>query len=326
MIPGIHTSAVRQGRRPPHASATRCAAASFRRECVAHGKGTHPNGDLADEDDSIRLWLKQIGSIPLLRPEQEIACARHAKSGCAACKQLLIEANLRLVVNIAKRYAKRGLTLQDLIQEGNLGLMHAADKFDVEKGFRFTTYATFWVRQSISRAISNQSRTIRVPVHTLDAATRIVKAANAYEQQLGRAATIAELSAALDLPPERISHFMRVVAEPVSLDGAVGEFGESSLVEFIADATSHDPADRAVSACVQSKISEILATLSERERAVIELRTGLLDGNARTLSEVAAELGLTRERIRQIEKDSVAKLKSPERARMLRQLLLGCGK
>ena len=268
------------------------------------------------------MWLKQIGSIPLLRPDQELACARHARDGCTACKQLLIEANLRLVVNIAKRYAKRGLTLQDLIQEGNLGLMHAADKFDVDKGFRFTTYATFWVRQSISRAISNQSRTIRVPVHTLDAATRLVKAASAYEQQLGRAATVTELSAALNLPAERISHFMRVVSEPISLDGGVGEHGDSTLVEFIPDVRSHDPAMRAVSACVQGKIAEVLATLTERERAVIELRIGLHDGNARTLSEVAIELGLTRERIRQIEKDSLAKLKAPARARLLRQLLM----
>lgn len=284
------------------------------------------SSEVGEEEDSIRLWLKQIGSIPLLRPDQELACARHAKAGCTDCKQLLIEANLRLVVNIAKRYAKRGLTLQDLIQEGNLGLMHAADKFEVDKGFRFTTYATFWIRQSIARAISNQSRTIRVPVHTLDAATRMVKAASAVDQQLGRTATVAELSAALNLPAERISHFMRLVSEPVSLDGAVGEHGDSSLVEFIPDAKGSDPADFAVTACVQSKICEILATLSERERAVIELRTGLKDGNARTLSEVAGELGLTRERIRQIEKDSLAKLKAPERARLLRQLLLECSK
>ena len=271
------------------------------------------------------MWLKQIGSIPLLRPEQEFACAHHAREGCAECKRLLIEANLRLVVNIAKRYAKRGLTLQDLIQEGNLGLMHAADKFDVDKGFRFTTYATFWVRQSISRAISNQSRTIRVPVHTLDAATRLVKAASAYEQELGRAATVSELAVALDIPADRISHFLRVVSEPISLDGAVGEHGDSALVEFIPDARCNDPAARAVNSCVQGKIAEVLATLTERERAVIELRVGLHDGNARTLSEVATELGLTRERIRQIEKDSLAKLKSPERSRILRHLLIEAG-
>jgi RNA polymerase primary sigma factor len=322
VIPGIHTSAARQGSQTTHISATRCAAATFRRECLAKGKGVHLAGEIGEEEDSIRMWLKHIGSIPLLRPEQELACARHARDGCAACKQLLIEANLRLVVNIAKRYAKRGLTLQDLIQEGNLGLMHAADKFDVDKGFRFTTYATFWVRQSISRAISNQSRTIRVPVHTLDAATRLVKAASAYEQELGRAATVSELAVALDVPVERISHFMRVVSEPISLDGSVGEHGDNSLVEFIPDVKSNDPAARAVNSCVQGKIAEVLATLSERERDVIELRVGLRDGNARTLSEVATELGLTRERIRQIEKDSLVKLKSPERAKILRHLLI----
>ncbi|HLK14721.1 MAG TPA: sigma-70 family RNA polymerase sigma factor, partial [Fimbriimonadaceae bacterium] len=253
MIPGIHTSIATQGRAAARPQATRCAAANYRRERAQNGKGGQVAGEVGEEEDSIRMWLRHIGSIPLLRPDQELACAYHAREGCSACKQLLIEANLRLVVNIAKRYAKRGLTLQDLIQEGNLGLMHAADKFDVDKGFRFTTYATFWVRQSISRAISNQSRTIRVPVHTLDAATRLVKMASAYEQQLGRAATVNELADALNLPADRITHFMRVVSEPVSLDGAVGEHGDNSLVEFIPDVRGHDPAARAVDECVKTK-------------------------------------------------------------------------
>jgi RNA polymerase primary sigma factor len=200
--------------------------------------------------------------------------------------------------------------------------MHAADKFDVDRGYRFTTYATFWIRQSISRAISNQSRTIRVPVHTLDAATRMVRAASAYEQQLGRAATITELSLALNLPAERISHFMRIGYDLVSLDGGVGEHGESALVEFVPDHAGADPALSAVNSCVKREIEEVFATLSERERAVMALRIGLFDGEARTLSEVASELGLTRERIRQIEQDSLAKLKSPERSKTLRRLLL----
>ncbi len=201
--------------------------------------------------------------------------------------------------------------------------MHAADKFDVDKGFRFTTYATFWVRQAVSRAIGNHSRTIRIPVHTMDAAARMLKAASAYEQQLGRSATVAELAIALNVPSERISQFMSVVSQPVSIDGAVGETGENSLAEFVPDYAVADPAVCAVNACTQRRIEEaVLATLSDRERSVISLRIGFHDGHARTLSEVAAELGLTRERIRQIEQDGIAKLKCGERAKVLRQLLI----
>jgi RNA polymerase primary sigma factor len=321
VIPGIHACAAAKERNLSPLETGRCIAAVFRREASPATKRA-PDPPESEDDDSVKMWLRHIGKIPLLRPDQELACAQHARDGCGACKQLLIEANLRLVVNIAKRYAHRGLNLQDLIQEGNLGLMHAADKFDVDKGFRFTTYATFWVRQSISRAIGNYSRTIRVPVHTMDAATRILKAASAYEQELGRAATVAELAVALNLPADRVSQFMQVVSQPISLDGGVGESGESSLAEFIADDAGPDPALCAVKACTQRSIDEVLSTLSDRERSVISLRTGFYDGHARTLSEVAAELGLTRERIRQIEHEAIIKLKSPARAKILRALLI----
>jgi RNA polymerase primary sigma factor len=265
--------------------------------------------------------LRQIGRIPLLKADEETVCARHARDGCDLCKQLLIEANLRLVVNIAKRYAKRGLTLQDLIQEGNLGLIHAVEKFDVEKGFRFTTYATFWIRQSISRAISNQSRTIRVPVHTLDAATRMARAVGAYEQRIGRSATITELASALGTTPERIRHYSRIVSEPISLDGAVGEGGDAALVEFIED-EKEDPGTVAVRSCIRGEIYSVLETLSEREREVVMLRYGLVDGHPRTLAEVADCLQVTRERIRQIEQQSLTKLKHPSCADALQRLLM----
>lgn len=274
-----------------------------------------------EEDDSVRSWLRQIGKIPLLKPEEETACARHARSGCEACKTLLIESNLRLVVNIAKRYAKRGLTLQDLIQEGNLGLMHAVDKFDVEKGFRFTTYATFWIRQSISRAISNQSRTIRIPVHTLDAATRMARAAGTLEQRMGRTATVTELAEFLQTTPERIRHFTRIIAEPVSLDGAITEGGDSALAEFVEDG-KEDPGTVAVRSCVRNEIFAILDSLAEREREVVCLRYGLIDGHSRTLAEVAECLQVTRERVRQIEHQSLTKLKQPSCALALQKLLL----
>ncbi len=285
-------------------------------------KGRHAVApETPEEDDSVRAWLRQIGKIPLLKPEEETQCARHARDGCEACKQLLIEANLRLVVNIAKRYAKRGLTLQDLIQEGNLGLIHAVEKFDVDKGFRFTTYATFWVRQSISRAISNQSRTIRVPVHTLDAATRMARAVGAYEQRVGRSATVNELASALGTTPERIRHYSRIVSEPISLDGAVGEGGDAALVEFIEDG-EEDPSTLALRSCIRGAILAVLEALSEREREVVLLRYGLADGYPRTLAEVADCLQVTRERIRQIEQQSLMKLKQPSCADALQRLLM----
>jgi RNA polymerase primary sigma factor len=272
-------------------------------------------------EDSVRMWLKRIGRIPLLTPEQELSLARHAKLGCARCKKVLIESNLRLVVSIAKKFIGRGLSMQDLIQEGNMGLIRAVEKFDANRGFRFSTYATWWIRQAISRAISDHGRTIRVPVHTLEAVNRMMKAANQLQQQLGREATAAELAQALGLPQEKVQDFLRAIAEPLSLETPVGESEDSALAEFIVDRSEETPADAAVRAVVRHRINEILDTLTERERDVILMRFGLMDGQAHTLEEVARCFQVTRERIRQIEQKSLKKLKHPSRMKPLQELL-----
>lgn len=271
-------------------------------------------------DDSVRSWLKRIGKIPLLNAEQELQIARHAAEGCESCKLLLIEANLRLVVSIAKRFVNRGLSFQDLIQEGNMGLIRAVSKFDAERGFRFSTYATWWVRQAISRAISDQGRTIRVPVHAQEALTRIMRISGLLQQEHGREATYIELGEALNLSPERVQEVLRVLAEPLSLDSPVGEGDEASLGEFVVD-VENNPAEAALQELVKRKIEDILSTLAPREKQVIMLRYGLGDGRPHTLEEVAQIMEVTRERIRQIEQKSLKKLKDPSRARALRDLL-----
>lgn len=271
-------------------------------------------------DDSVRSWLRRIGKIPLLSADQELQIARHAAEGCQHCKLLLIEANLRLVVSIAKRFVNRGLSFQDLIQEGNMGLIRAVDKFDAERGFRFSTYATWWVRQAISRAISDQGRTIRVPVHAQEALTRIMRISGLLQQEHGREATYSELGEALNLSAERVQEVLRVLAEPLSLDSPVGEGDEASLGEFVID-SENNPAESALQELVKRKIEDILSTLAPREKQVIMLRYGLGDGRPHTLEEVAQIMEVTRERIRQIEQKSLKKLKDPSRARALRDLL-----
>jgi RNA polymerase primary sigma factor len=275
-------------------------------------------------EDSVRTWLKRIGRIPLLTAEQELSLARHAKLGCAGCKRSLIESNLRLVVSIAKKFIGRGLSMQDLIQEGNMGLIRAVEKFDANRGFRFSTYATWWIRQAISRAISDHGRTIRVPVHTLEAVNRMMKASNQLQQQLGREATISELAQSLGLPQEKIQDFFRAIAEPLSLETPVGESEDSALAEFIVDRSEETPADAAVRSIIRNRIHEILDTLTERERDVILMRFGLVDGQAHTLEEVARCFQVTRERIRQIEQKSLKKLKHPSRMKPLQEIL-DCG-
>lgn len=271
-------------------------------------------------DDSVRTWLKRIGRVPLLNAEQELALARHAAGGCENCKLMLIEANLRLVVSIAKRFVNRGLSFQDLIQEGNMGLIRAVEKFDPERGFRFSTYATWWVRQAISRAISDHGRTIRVPVHAQEALSRMMKIAGLIQQERGRDATYAELGEALNMSAERVQEVLRALSEPLSLETPVGEGEEASLGEFLVD-SSDNPAEMALQAYVRRKIEDVLATLTPRERKVIVLRFGLSDGRPHTLEEVAQHMQVTRERIRQIEQKSLKKLKDPVRARSLRELL-----
>lgn len=277
--------------------------------------------DMAGIEDSVKMWLKRIGRIPLLTPEQESAVARHAQVGCDTCKKILIEANLRLVVSIAKKFVGRGLSMQDLIQEGNMGLIRAVEKFDANRGFRFSTYATWWIRQAISRAISDHGRTIRVPVHTLEAVNRMLKAANSLQQQLGREATVAELSESLGIPQEKVHDFIRAIHEPLSLDTPVGESEDAALGEFLVDRGGETPADAAMRSIVRRRIDDVLNTLTEREREVIAMRYGLQDGQAHTLEEVARCFQVTRERIRQIEQKSLKKLKHPSCARSLQEVL-----
>jgi RNA polymerase primary sigma factor len=272
-------------------------------------------------EDSVRSWLKRIGRIPLLAADQEVALAKHARVGCPDCKRVLIEANLRLVVSIAKRFVGRGLSMQDLIQEGNMGLIRAVEKFDPDRGFRFSTYATWWVRQAISRAICDHGRTIRIPVHTLEAVNRMVKATSQLQQELGREATSTEIGRQMNLAAEKIEDYHRAIAEPLSLDTPVGDSEDAALGEFIVDKGRETPAEAALRAMLRHRIDAILATLTERERDVIALRYGLTNGQPHTLEEVARSFQVTRERIRQIEQKALKKLKHPSRATPLKELL-----
>ncbi|HVL38201.1 MAG TPA: sigma-70 family RNA polymerase sigma factor [Fimbriimonadaceae bacterium] len=272
-------------------------------------------------EDSVRMWLRKIGRISLLTCEQEVKLASHAKQGCKKCKQAMIEANLRLVVSIAKRYVGRGLSMQDLIQEGNMGLIRAVEKFDHTKGYRFSTYATWWIRQAVSRAISDQGRTIRVPVHTLESVNRLMKAASQLQQELGREATEVEIGRALNINPEKVREAFRAIAEPLSLEMPVGESEDASLGEFLVDRANETPAEAASRSMLRKRIDDILNTLNEREKEVIVMRYGLLDGRAHTLEEVARCFQVTRERIRQIEQKSLKKLKHPSRSRRLLEMM-----
>jgi RNA polymerase primary sigma factor len=281
----------------------------------------HVDSDLNSVDDSVKMWLRKIGRIPLLTVEQEIALAKSAQLGSIECKQMLIEANLRLVVSIAKKFIGRGLSMQDLIQEGNMGLIRAVEKFDADRGFRFSTYATWWIRQAISRAISDQGRTIRVPVHTLEAVNRLMKAANQLQQTLGREPTSLELAEELGVSEDKVHDFFRAITEPLSLETPIGESEDSTLAEFIVDGQGETPADAAIRSVLRRRIDEVLRALTDREREVILMRFGLLDGQPHTLEEVARSFQVTRERIRQIEQKSLKKLKHPSRSRYLQELL-----
>ena len=288
-----------------------------------------PKGKACDEladagalhDDSVGMWLQRIGQIPLLNAEQEIRLAIAAKSGCSTSKSRLVESNLRLVVSIAKRYLGRGLSMQDLIQEGNLGLMRAGDKFDPERGFRFSTYATWWIRQAIARSIHDQGRTIRIPVHTMDLVNRVSRTANELFHRLGREATVTELARAVRVTPEKIAELRRNCQETLSLESPVGEGEDSELGDFVTDRRLDPGEVLATRVIVRRRITDLLETLTEREKAVMLLRYGLADGRAYTLDEVANAFELTKERVRQIEQSSLKKLKHPSRARRLLEVL-----
>lgn len=269
-------------------------------------------------DDPVKQYLKEIGGYPLLTVNEEITLAKKIENGDAHAKQLLAESNLRLVVSIAKRYVGRGLSFLDLIQEGNLGLIKAVDKFDYNKGYKFSTYATWWIRQAITRSIADQSRTIRIPVHMSEVINKTYRVSRNLLQELGREPTEKELSDAMGLPVEKVREILKVSADPISLDTPIGEEDDSHLGDFIKDDTIMGPEEAASYAVLQDQISKLLDTLTEREQRVLILRFGLKDGRSRTLEEVGKEFNVTRERIRQIEAKALRKLRHPSRARMLK--------
>ena len=269
-------------------------------------------------DDPVRMYLKDIGKVPLLTPEKEHELAERMVNGDTVAKQQLVEANLRLVVSIAKRYVNRGMFFLDLIQEGNLGLMKAVEKFDYGKGFKFSTYATWWIRQAITRAIADQARTIRIPVHMVETIHKVSRYSRQMQQELGREATADEIGEKMGMSAEKVREIMKIAQDPVSLETPIGEEEDSHLGDFIPDEDTPAPSDAAASTILREVIERELHTLTPREEHVIKLRFGLYDGRTRTLEEVGKEFDITRERIRQIEAKALRKLRHPSRARHLK--------
>ncbi|RDV83227.1 RNA polymerase sigma factor RpoD [Ammonifex thiophilus] len=272
-------------------------------------------------DDPVRMYLKEIGRIPLLTPEEEIELAKRMEQGDEEAKRRLIEANLRLVVSIAKRYVGRGMLFLDLIQEGNLGLIKAVEKFDWRKGYKFSTYATWWIRQAITRAIADQARTIRIPVHMVETINKLVRVSRQLVQELGREPTPEEIAEKMGISPEKVREIMKVAQEPVSLETPIGEEEDSHLGDFIEDQEAQAPAEEASYALLREQLNEVLQSLTPREQKVLRLRFGLDDGRARTLEEVGQKFGVTRERIRQIEAKTLRKLRHPSRSKKLKDYL-----
>ena len=272
-------------------------------------------------EDPVRMYLKEIGKIPLLGMEDEVELAKKMELGDPEARKRLAESNLRLVVSIAKRYVGRGMQFLDLIQEGNLGLIKAVEKFDYTKGYKFSTYATWWIRQAITRAIADQARTIRIPVHMVETINRLVRTSRQLLQELGREPTTEEIAARLDLPVERVSEIMKMSQEPVSLETPIGEDEYSHLGDFIQDDNVLVPQDAAAFTLLHEQLMEVLLTLTEREQKVLRLRFGLDDGRPRTLEEVGKQFNVTRERIRQIEAKALRKLRHPSRSKKLKDYL-----
>ena len=272
-------------------------------------------------EDPVRMYLKEIGKVPLLTAEEEIELAKRMELGDQEAKKRLAEANLRLVVSIAKRYVGRGMLLLDLIQEGNLGLIKAVEKFDYRKGYKFSTYATWWIRQAITRAIADQARTIRIPVHMVETINKLIRVSRQLLQELGREPTPEEIAAEMDMPVERVREILKISQEPVSLETPIGEEEDSHLGDFIQDDNVPVPADAATFTLLKEQLEEVLGTLTDREQKVLILRFGLEDGRARTLEEVGKEFNVTRERIRQIEAKALRKLRHPSRSRKLKDYL-----
>ena len=272
-------------------------------------------------DDPVRMYLKEIGHVPLLTAEEEVALAQRMEAGDEEARHRLEEANLRLVVSIAKRYVGRGMLFLDLIQEGNLGLLKAVEKFDYSKGYKFSTYATWWIRQAITRAIADQARTIRIPVHMVETINKLIRVSRQLLQQLGREPSPEEIAEAMEISVERVREIMKIAQEPVSLETPIGEEEDSHLGDFIEDQDAPAPAEAASFMLLKEQLEEVLDTLTEREERVLRLRFGLDDGRARTLEEVGQNFGVTRERIRQIEAKALRKLRHPSRSRKLKDFL-----
>ncbi|ERL05211.1 RNA polymerase sigma factor RpoD [Mitsuokella sp. oral taxon 131] len=272
-------------------------------------------------DDPVRMYLKEIGRVPLLTAEEEVALAKRMENGEEEAQRRLAEANLRLVVSIAKRYVGRGMLFLDLIQEGNLGLIKAVEKFDYNKGYKFSTYATWWIRQAITRAIADQARTIRIPVHMVETINKLIRVSRQLLQQLGREPLPEEIAKEMEISVERVREIMKIAQEPVSLETPIGEEEDSHLGDFIEDQDAPAPADAASFMLLKEQLEEVLDTLTPREEKVLRLRFGLDDGRARTLEEVGQNFGVTRERIRQIEAKALRKLRHPSRSRKLKDFL-----
>ena len=272
-------------------------------------------------DDPVRMYLKEIGRVALLNAQQEVHYAQRIEQGDLVAKDALTEANLRLVVSIAKKYIGRGMSLLDLIQEGNLGLIRAVEKFDWHKGYKFSTYATWWIRQAISRAIADQARTIRIPVHMVETINKHVRISRRLLQELGRDPTDEEIAEEMGLVPERVREIRRISQDPVSLETPIGEEDDSHLGDFVEDKEATAPADAASLVMLRGEVDDVLDTLTPRERRVLQLRFGLIDGHQRTLEEVGKRFGVTRERIRQIEAKALRKLRHPSRSKKLKDYL-----
>ncbi|MBM7623197.1 RNA polymerase sigma factor RpoD [Sporohalobacter salinus] len=272
-------------------------------------------------DDPVRMYLKEIGKVDLLTAEEEVKLAKRMEEGDMEAKQMLVEANLRLVVSIAKKYVGRGMSFLDLIQEGNLGLIRAVEKFDYTKGYKFSTYATWWIRQAITRAIADQSRTIRIPVHMVETINKVIRVSRHLLQDLGRDPTPEEIAEEMDLSEEKVREVLKISQEPVSLETPIGEEEDSHLGDFIEDEDAPSPSVAASHMLLQEQLDEVLDTLDDREKRVLELRFGVEDGRSRTLEEVGKEFGVTRERIRQIEAKALRKLRHPSRSKKLKDYL-----
>ena len=272
-------------------------------------------------DDPVRMYLKEIGKVPLLTPEEEIALAVRMSEGDEDAKHRMTEANLRLVVSIAKRYVGRGMLFLDLIQEGNLGLIKAVEKFDYTKGYKFSTYATWWIRQAITRAIADQARTIRIPVHMVETINKTIRVSRQLLQELGHDPSAEEIAAEMDMPVDKVRDILKIAQEPVSLETPIGEEEDSHLGDFIPDEDASEPSEAASFSLLREQLEEVLDTLAPREKKGLELRFGIVDGRTRTLEEVGKEFNVTRERIRQIEAKALRKLRHPSRSKKLRDFL-----